>query len=144
LAAAVPVFFDSAHVAAVTTALADGVRLHPWVAALGVLLVIVLIGIRGWLREVMRRAAQPVGNVTHDTFRLTLRTAAASALLCLPWALLLALAGWLLARAAETPAFVLAVSVALMRLAQLKLIITTFREVCRPFEIGRASCRDRV
>lgn len=138
LGQAIPAFFEPTHVGAVAQGLLVGIQLRPWVSAFGLLLFVLLLAARGPLRTQLREVAAPIGNVSHDTFWLTLRTAGASALICLPWPLLLVLAGWLLQQAAVVPVFVLAVGFALITLGQLKLFITSFREVCRPYGLAQA------
>lgn len=135
---AVPDFLSRAHLGNVLSGLFYSVWAWPWVAGFGLLLFVLLMSARGLLRSQLRLAAQPVGNVTDDTIWVTLRAAAASALLCLPWALLLVLAGWLLIRTPQTTEFVGAVGVALIKVGELKLFITSFRQVCRPFGLAQS------
>src|SRR5699024_9575159 len=138
LAQAIPAFFALAHFGGVMGALGRGMAQWPWIAAFGLVVFVLLMAGQRVLRGQLRNAAEPVGNVRYDTFWVTLRAGGASALLCLPWALLLALAGWLVVRAPAASPFVVAVGVGLIQLAQLVLFVTPFRHVCQPFGLAQS------
>lgn len=141
LVSAIPAYFQPQRWGAVLRALGRGIWQWPLLTGAGLLLFLLLRGGRAMLRNELRRAADPVGNVSRDTFWVTLRAAGATVLLCLPWALLLALAGWLLMNAPQASAFAAAVGTGLVQLAGVVLFITPFREVCRPFGLAQAHFR---
>ncbi len=137
-AAALPWAFDPAHWQQVLTALVDGARQTPAVTALGLVLFTLLMALQRTFRRDLRRCAEPLGNVSHDSFWLTLRALAVTTLLCLPWALLLGLAGYLVGHASEASAFALAAGVGLIQLAKLTLFLEPFRQVCRPYGLAES------
>ncbi len=132
LAAALPEVLQPGHWQQVLMALGDGARQASAITALGLAFFALLMALQRRLRRELHRCAEPIGNVSRDNFWLTLRALAATALLCLPWALLLGLAGYLIGRASEATAFALAAGVGLIQLAHLTLFVEPFRQVCRP------------
>jgi potassium efflux system protein len=126
-----PWAFNPAAWKAAAVALGVGISVRPFVAAGAVIAIAFLIGIRRTLRRWLARLREPVGNVRHDTFGLTLRAALATVLLSLPGVVLLLSAGSLMRAAPDAGRFTQAVAAGVSGLGILALFIEPFVHVCR-------------
>ncbi len=94
-------------------------------AAIG-LLIIILLGMRGWMRGKLADFAKGVGKVRQDHFSHTLAALVITLLLPLPWVLLLGYSGWLL-QAGDTIGFSRAVGFGLSAGAEALFIVGFLR-----------------
>ena len=91
-----------------------------------VVLVIVLSGMRGWMRRKLADFAKYVGKVHQDRFSHTLAALVITILLPLPWVLLLCYSGWLL-QTVESGSFSRAVGFGLWIAGEMLFILGFFR-----------------
>jgi len=120
------------------SAIGTGVGNRPYLAALGLFVIGVLVGARRFFKRRLRRLAEPVGNVRHDTFWVTLRAALVTVFLAVPQVLALLLVAWLMRQTNDPEIFTLAVAAGVVQIATLMLFIEPFAQVCRPN--GLAEC----
>ncbi|MES1949973.1 mechanosensitive ion channel MscS [Salinisphaera sp. S4-8] len=118
--------------------LVDGVQARPFVAAAGLALIVALLLLRRPLRSRLRRLAEPVGKVQHDTFWVTLRAALATVLLFIPPVAALLLAGYLVRTPADSDVFTTAVSAVFVQVAILVLFLEPFAQVCRKYGLAES------
>ena len=111
--------------------LGAGVVARPPVAVIAFLAVALLVGMRRSLRQSLRQLAEPVGNVRHDTFWLTLRATVITVLLALPSVVLLLSIGYLMREAPQPGRFALAVAATVTVIGKLAFFIEPFVHVCR-------------
>ncbi len=124
--------------AGVLQRLVDGVRARPFVTAIGATLIVALLLLRRPLRSRLRRLAEPVGKVQHDTFWVTLRAALATVLLFIPPVATLLLAGYLVRTSANGDVFTTAVAEVFIRVAILVLFLEPFAQVCRKYGLAES------
>ncbi|WP_423823199.1 mechanosensitive ion channel domain-containing protein [Salinisphaera sp. SPP-AMP-43] len=108
-----------------------GIVAKPLWAAVGTLFLGVLIALRRPMRHRMRKLGEPVGNVSHDTIWLTLRTALITVMLSLPSILIPLLVGYLTRSAPNASKFTQAAAAGVFQLGLLWLFIEPFANVCR-------------
>lgn len=108
-----------------------GVKAKPFVAGFGLLIIITLLAMRRSMRETMRKLGEPVGNVSHDTFWLTLRVLLITGLLSLPSVLICLLIAYLTKHAPDASPFTKAAAAAVFQLGLLFLFIEPYANVCR-------------
>lgn len=111
--------------------LSVGVAKHPFVTAIAMVCIAVLLWLRRPLRDRLRHLAEPIGNVRRDTFWLTLRALFITVLLSTPAVALLLLAGYLVGQTSSANAFTRAVAAVWIQLAILAFFIEPFCQVCR-------------
>jgi len=98
-------------------------------AVLGIALVVVaLLIVTPWLRARIVALSQGVGNVTKDSYALTVRVLIATAALASPWPLLVYGVGWLLSRQSDT-FFAFALGTAMIRMAPYFWILDALRKL---------------
>jgi potassium efflux system protein len=90
---------------------------QPGLWILGLVIPIVLVGLRRWARRVLSRIARKVYSVKTDSFVLTLKAMALTVRAAFGWPLLLGLAGWQLVRLSPSQDFTLAVGSGLVTAA---------------------------
>lgn len=118
--------------------LVDGARSRPFVTAVGLAFIAALLLVRRPLRGRLRRLAEPVGKVQHDTFWVTLRAALVTVLLFIPPVATLLLAGYLVRTPAGADVFTNAVSAVFIQAAILVLFLEPFAQVCRKYGLAES------
>jgi len=106
----------------------------------------VLMTLRGRLRATLSAVGRKVGGMRTDSFGLTLLAVSCTLLLAVVWPALLAFAGWRLGSVAEVAGvgvyeLTQALSAGLWVAAQVLLMLTLAREVCRPDGLAVAHFR---
>jgi potassium efflux system protein len=91
-----------------------------------------LFGIRRQLRRGAEAISERIGNPYRDGFALTLERLLIDVLWVLPWALLLAGAGWLLRSSLDAEPFSAALGHGLTRLATTVFLVELFRQLSQP------------
>lgn len=126
-----PWLFDPRHWQQATGGLVRGIVARPIWSALGTLVIALLIIIRRPMRHKLRKLAEPVGNVSHDTIWLTLRATVITVLLSLPSILIFFLVAYLMRHAPDASRFTKAVAAAAFQLGFLWAFIEPFANLCR-------------
>lgn len=112
-------------------AFGQGIIARPFVALAVFFAVALLVGVRRGLRQRLSHLREPVGNVTRDTFWLTLRASLVTVLLALPSVILLFMAGYLMRQAPNASRFTQAAAAGVQQLGVLVFFIEPFVQVCR-------------
>ena len=103
----------------------------PWLWVLG--LAITTLALRGRaLRRAILATAEPMRRVSTDSFAITIKAIALSALVAAPVSMALALVGWQLTASVETTVFAKQVGRALVHVAIILYYLRSFRVLCMP------------
>lgn len=103
----------------------------PWLWVLG--LAITALALRGRaLRRAILATAEPMRRVSTDSFAITIKAIALSALVAAPVSMALALVGWQLTASVETTVFAKQVGRALVHVAIILYYLRSFRVLCMP------------
>ncbi len=83
--------------------ISNGLAERPFRGALALILFVLVLSVRPSMRRDLEQMAAKVGNVSQDSFLLTLRASLYTLLLALPWVMLLAALGWMLIKSGVHP-----------------------------------------
>lgn len=103
-----------------------GLERYPYRVIILLIVLGLLLGKRRKMRQRLAQIAPSVGNVTKDSFKITVNTFVITLLLALPWPLLMAALGWWLTKGSDH-SFIVALSIGLRRVAVFFLIIQIVR-----------------
>ena len=117
------------------------IRRKPLRFAMGILVVLLLLLTKHRLHAGLEAMAKRVKRAQTDRFAYTLVAGALTALVALPWPLLLWWLGWRVATYAEAPEFAKAVAVGLRTSALLYFALGLLAAFCRPRGIAEAHFR---
>lgn len=87
----------------VVRGISNGLAERPFRGVLALILFVLVLSVRPSMRRDLEQMAAKVGNVSQDSFLLTLRASLYTLLLALPWVMLLAALGWMLIKSGVHP-----------------------------------------